>query len=122
MSTRDVDGQLALPILEPDHNNQLARRITAGWQTQAACGQLGKTFDTAVATPLETPALETCNGCRVRSSCRATALLNGEQGIWGGTTAADRRRLHDALAAGASVDAVLLKTIRVRTDDEGSAA
>ncbi|UPK75692.1 WhiB family transcriptional regulator [Nocardioidaceae bacterium SCSIO 66511] len=122
----NLDGQLVLPVPDPDHAAQLARRITPGWQTQAACGDThGDVFFPELderGASMEAAALATCNGCRVRSSCRAAALLNAEQGIWGGTTEADRARMLSALDRGVSVDAVLVETIRPRLDDQGAAA
>lgn len=126
MTANTSDGQLALPLPDPGHDTQLARRITPGWQTQAACQTMpGDVFypePDERGQAVEAAALTTCNGCRVRSSCRATALLNNEQGVWGGTTDADRDRMHTALSQGVSVDAVLIETIRPRVDDEGAAA
>ncbi|UPK76336.1 WhiB family transcriptional regulator [Nocardioidaceae bacterium SCSIO 66511] len=122
----NLDDQLALPLPDPTHDATLARRVTPGWQAQAAChGVHGDVFfpepDERGAL-VEAAALDVCNGCRVRSSCRATALLNGEQGIWGGTTEGDRDRMLSALTRGVSVDAVLVETIRTRASDEGAAA
>lgn len=126
MTANKLDGQLTLPLPEPGHDAKLARRITPGWQTQAACQTMpGDVFypePDATGEHVEAAALTMCNGCRVRSSCRATALLDGEQGVWGGTTEADRDRMQTAISQGVSVDAVLVETIRPRVDDEGAAA
>lgn len=124
MNAGKLDGQLALPLPDPSQAAQLARRITPRWQAQAACDLMhGDVFfpePDASGQAVEAAAIGTCNGCRVRSSCRATALLNSEQGVWGGTTDADRDRMLTALTRGVSVDAVLVETIRPR--DEGKAA
>lgn len=117
---------MMLPVAAPDLFASLARRITPDWHQQAACADLpGNRFYPDPRTRSQTgaaAAVEVCNGCRVRSSCRATALLRDEHGVWGGTTVDDRDRMRTALAAGTSVDAVLIETIRIRTDDEGVAA
>ena len=124
--TAKLDGQLVLPVPDPGQAAQLARRITPGWQAQAACGDThGDVFypePDASGQAVEAAALATCNGCRVRSSCRAAALLNAEQGVWGGTTEADRDRMLSALDRGVSVDAVLVETIRPAASGEGAAA
>ena len=124
MTPRMVDGQLALPLPDPGHDAQLAKRITPGWQAQGACLEVhGDVFypePGPAGAGIEASALEVCNGCRVRSSCRATALLRGELGVWGGTTEADRDRLHGALLAGSSVDAVLLETIHPRCEESAA--
>jgi WhiB family redox-sensing transcriptional regulator len=42
----------------------------------------------------EAPALAYCADCRVRETCLGWALQNREKfGVWGGTTAAQRRRI-----------------------------
>ena len=126
MSADKLDGQLVLPLPEPGHDAQLARRITPGWQAQAACvdthGDVFYPEPDERGQAVEAAALAVCNGCRVRSSCRAAALLNAEQGVWGGTTEADRDLMLSALNRGVSVDAVLVETIRPCLDDQGAAA
>lgn len=121
MTAHGVEGQLALPLPDPGHDAKLAARITPGWQTQAACTSMpGDAFypdPDDHGAQIEAAAVTTCNGCRVRSSCRAAALLNSEQGIWGGTNDVDRDRMRAALSAGVSVDAVLIETIRPRSEE-----
>ncbi len=39
-----------------------------------------------------------CQGCVVRRRCLAWALDTGQQGVWGGTTDAERRAVRRALA------------------------
>lgn len=121
MSNQPVPGQLALPLVPPTRDDELGQRITPGWQDQAACtGMDGDSFypdPDQHSTHVEASAVATCNGCRVRSSCRAAALLNDEAGVWGGTTEADRDRMRAALSAGATVDAVLIETIHPHSEE-----
>ena len=121
MNTRTLDGQLPLPLVDAGVDARLACAVTPGWQTRAACnGEPGDAFfpepDDATATAT-TAALAMCTGCRVRSACRAAALLGDEHGIWGGTTEDDRARMHAALASGTPVDVVLLATNAYRGRD-----
>ena len=48
-----------------------------------------------------------CTGCPVRVACREWATATGQEGIWGGTTDAERAsQRHAAIAVAASVGAV----------------
>lgn len=42
-------------------------------------------------------AREVCAGCPVLDECLAFALKHGEQGVWGGTTTAERRAMREAM-------------------------
>src|SRR5699024_10380438 len=127
MTTYRLGEQLALPLTPPSRDVELSGRITSGWENLAKC----RGMPVALFFPADDlypadlahagdSARAVCNGCRVRSSCRATALLNDEAGVWGGTTAADRDNLRAALSSGASVDAVLTTTITT-TNPEAAA-
>ena len=48
-----------------------------------------------------------CGRCPVRRSCLAAALLQHEEGVWAGTTEADRRQLYGLLKADVPVNRVL---------------
>ncbi|WP_299039985.1 WhiB family transcriptional regulator [uncultured Pseudokineococcus sp.] len=37
-----------------------------------------------------------CGGCSRREACLGEALANGEEGVWGATTEAERRRMGSA--------------------------
>lgn len=123
-------GAVAGPAREagqPDLFALLATQITPGWHQQAACADLpGNCFypDPRARTLAGVAAaVEACNGCPVRASCRAVALLRDEHGVWGGATEADRDRMQTALCQGVSVDVVLDETIRIPAGDgEGAAA
>lgn len=67
-----------------------------GWREQAAC----QGADAAVFFPpgeeesLTEPAREVCAGCPVMDECLRYALAtNQTEGIWGGMTGSERRRL-----------------------------
>lgn len=64
------------------------------WRSQARC----RTVDPETMFPLPTEpddmALSLCRGCNVRPECLATALNAGDcEGVWGGTTARERRAM-----------------------------
>jgi WhiB family redox-sensing transcriptional regulator len=76
------------------------------WQARAACHGKpvawffphlegdGSSFDVADA---QARALEVCATCPVLLDCRAHALRHEREGVWGGTTAKERRRLRRQL-------------------------
>jgi WhiB family transcriptional regulator, redox-sensing transcriptional regulator len=69
------------------------------WHQYAACRDSGTEvfFDKAKDVEL---ALSICSRCAVEDMCRAVALEDPElQGVWGGTTAPERRRLRKASAS-----------------------
>ncbi|WP_350279694.1 WhiB family transcriptional regulator [Kribbella sp. HUAS MG21] len=105
MTTKaQVAGQLALPLtpeLPLPMRVTVNQWITRGWRDRAAC--LGST-DPALTSEEpsigeQTAAAQTiCAACPVRRSCLASALLNDEQGVWGGTTDSDRTAITTKLA------------------------
>jgi WhiB family redox-sensing transcriptional regulator len=86
---------------EPDpwaYLEQLTRRST--WQARAACRGSG----TAAFFPSPGATLETaralCVRCSVREPCLAYAMADVDlQGVWGGTSARERRRIRRETAA-----------------------
>lgn len=63
------------------------------WQKDAACG---KTPDPDLFFPngrQSNKSKKLCAGCQVRIQCRDHALMNEEEGIWGGLTQPERERL-----------------------------
>lgn len=101
-----MDGQMALPIVPPSRHPELAGHIRAGWQNDAACGSdRSNLFDAQVLTDPQrvADAKYVCLSCPVRDSCRATALLADEEGIWGGLTPAERDHLRSRLSDGLGV-------------------
>ncbi|MGP8149677.1 MAG: WhiB family transcriptional regulator, partial [Acidimicrobiales bacterium] len=74
----------------------------AAWMAQAACRGMGsETFFPERGEPLE-PAKAICATCPVREPCLEVALgsMDGGAipGIWGGTSARERRRMRKASA------------------------
>ncbi len=66
-------------------------RITPRWWEQAACA--GTDPDAWFPEPVQRPEPvvgRICDGCPVRTSCLAAALLGDEDGIWGGTRRGQR--------------------------------
>lgn len=65
------------------------------WGDHAACR--GSDYEFVPHTETETGAAEAaaawCNTCPVRDECLTTAVQNGWQGYWGGTSTASRNRL-----------------------------
>jgi WhiB family redox-sensing transcriptional regulator len=64
--------------------SMLTDHVTPDWHEVAAC----KGLPTAVFFPgvgeTTTRAVSVCEGCPVRLECYATAVLWGEEGVWGG--------------------------------------
>lgn len=71
------------------------------WWDRAACrGRKTAEFFRESAHPHLDPALRVCAGCPVQAACLAEALEVGEEyGVWGGTTASQRRRMLRASGA-----------------------
>jgi WhiB family redox-sensing transcriptional regulator len=71
------------------------------WHADAACAGLGvATFFPARGQSV-TPARNVCDGCLVRQECLAFALEDDDaltNGVWGGTSAGERRRRRAAAA------------------------
>lgn len=59
------------------------------WQTEANCGgtDTSKFFDE------EREAKKVCINCPVKSECLQDALVYNYDGVWGGTTTKERRRI-----------------------------
>lgn len=65
------------------------------WMDDALCRGSGHNMvpDIEHATAREELAEQLCNACPVRADCLLYAILNREQGYWGGTDTAQRRKL-----------------------------
>ncbi|MFD6286768.1 WhiB family transcriptional regulator [Streptomyces sp. NPDC060205] len=79
-----------------------SRAATSDWHRRAACvGQDPEIFfplaDTLAPGADAQAALAVCRRCPVLLACRSWAISHGEDaGIWGATTAAQRRAVHRA--------------------------
>lgn len=95
-------AQVAPPAVDDladvDLLDQLVRRLRPAWQADALCHEHpdvtwfpGRGQSTA-------PAKAICGRCLVRSECLAYALEHDLQGVWGGTSDAERRQLASTAA------------------------
>jgi WhiB family redox-sensing transcriptional regulator len=93
------DLALYAALMEPGDPFDLlleAMRSRPPWIARGACRDHPEVdfFPDAPArgiAPDEGPALAICAGCPVTYQCREHAEENGESGLWGGTTARQRR-------------------------------
>ena len=77
---------------------ELARRPS--WHNDAACrGQPAVNFY-PVRGETAAPALAICAGCRVREECLAEGVSHNERGVWGGSTAHQRRQIRSISVRG----------------------
>lgn len=68
--------------------------IEEHWVEQAACANIGGDMFFPDQGGNTSRPLSVCNRCPVIAECLTYALENDEQhGVWGGTTANDRRRI-----------------------------
>ncbi|MHB8340601.1 MAG: WhiB family transcriptional regulator [Mycobacteriales bacterium] len=69
----------------------------AGWRTRGSCTREDPELFFPHPTTDPTAALEVCAQCPVLGPCLATALELGDtEGVWGATTAAERRWMRPA--------------------------
>lgn len=66
------------------------------WLEYAACADVGVElfFPPDERSPLVAEAKAICAVCVVRAECLAWAMKNKPEGIWGGMTADERRKMH----------------------------
>ncbi|HEV2928456.1 MAG TPA: WhiB family transcriptional regulator [Propionibacteriaceae bacterium] len=113
MTRRAVQPALPLtvPPMPPAVKAELRGQIMPGWGQQAACAS--RQFDpdwwfAPAGDTLQTVARDICDGCPVRRSCLAHALVvNEPDGIWGGFDDSERAWLRLAVAEGTQVPAIL---------------
>ena len=68
--------------------------MNQSWRQRGSCQGLDSEIFYPVAEDDSERAKEICEGCPVREACLEHALANREQdGIWGGATAKERRRM-----------------------------
>ena len=98
-------GVVEMRVLDNGHGSKmkeirLARDTDApsrAWAKDAACRESTLDFFPGERDwgPIR-EAKSVCEPCKVRSECLAYAIANNEDGIWGGTTALERRRMLEA--------------------------
>jgi hypothetical protein len=95
-------------VLTPAQQRGLTAQRTRGWQGDALCAQADPDAWFPEQSRAAPPQVFTvCGRCPVRRSCLASALLRHEEGVWAGTTEADRRQLYGLLKADVPVDQVV---------------
>jgi hypothetical protein len=99
MASVDLYAELMQPG-EPPNPLLYALRSRPPWMVSAACRGKGVDFFPAAPrrgeAPDVGPALAICSGCPVADECRAYALREGVEGIWGGTSATERKVMRQA--------------------------
>ena len=69
--------------------------MSATWRKHAACRGIDPDVFYPISDEEAGEAKAICDLCAVRESCLEHALANRErEGIWGGTTERERRRIH----------------------------
>lgn len=82
----------------------VARTATTGWRSAGLCLRHDPELFFPNAAEDPAPALAICRSCPVAGSCLAAALDAGEcDGVWGGTTPEERRRMRQVWVAVAPV-------------------
>lgn len=80
-----------------------ARSVTADWRSEGVCLRHDPELFFPNASEDPAPALAICRTCPVAGPCLAAALDAGEcDGVWGGTTLEERRRMRQVWVATAS--------------------
>lgn len=67
--------------------------VESPWFTGAACRGLDPELFFSDSQPVLGRAKEICKSCGIRESCLEWAIKREEFGVWGGTTALERREL-----------------------------
>lgn len=84
----------------------LDRSAEQRWRTAGLCLQLDPEVFFPATGEEAAPALAVCRGCSVRAACLAAALEHGEcDGVWGATTADERRAMRALWTAAPAADA-----------------
>ena len=95
-------------VLTPAQQHGLTAQRSRGWQRDALCAQADPdAWFPEPSNPAPPQVYTVCGRCPVRRSCLAAALLRHEEGVWAGTTEADRRHLYGLLKADVPVNRVL---------------
>lgn len=95
-------------VLTPARQLYLSAQKSRDWQRDALCAQADPdAWFPEQSNPAPAQVFTVCGRCPVRRSCLAAALLRHEEGVWAGTTEADRRHLYGLLKADVSANRVL---------------
>jgi hypothetical protein len=82
--------------------------VEPGWTVDGACVSIDPELWFPVNGGITSRSvLEICSGCPVRRSCLATAIVNVEDGVWGGVQPAPRSRARAHIWRGAEPVGVL---------------
>lgn len=100
------------PSLNRRQRADLAALVEPKWMTGAVCASVDPILWETREGTLTPPAVaRVCAGCEVRVSCLATAIRDGEQGMWAGTSQVARtealREIRDGVAAETAVKQLL---------------
>lgn len=69
-------------------------QVSLSWRARGACGGLDPSIFFPESDELADEAKSICGECSVRVACLEHALTSHEKdGVWGGTTARERRRI-----------------------------
>jgi WhiB family transcriptional regulator, redox-sensing transcriptional regulator len=88
----------------PGTSQGLFEAIRPGWHADALCREYPAISWFPESHHKSTPATAICNRCLVKTQCLATAVIDGELGVWGGTN--PTQRAHIARKVGHSVDLI----------------
>jgi hypothetical protein len=95
-------------ILSRYQRRELEQMVPREWMREASCGssdpeawQLGEGARPVPQVP------RICGDCPARVACLATALLNGDIGVWAGTSEHQRDRARHKIAGGVPVETVV---------------
>ncbi|NNJ04185.1 WhiB family transcriptional regulator [Streptomyces sp. PKU-MA01144] len=76
-----------------------AGATTPDWHEHALCRQRDPNLFHPTTGESSNPAKQVCTACPVRMACLEHAIAHGESGVWGGTTAGQRRAIRRAREA-----------------------
>lgn len=112
---------MTLRVVPPDIVDHLSdeMQVEWGWRRWGSCRATG--VDRAQFYPgrghSAGPAKAICETCPVRLACLTKALENREtEGVWGGTSEKDRRKLLLRIDAGESIESLVLPKPRCGCD------
>lgn len=102
-----ADDERERVVLPPSAAQMLADVIEPGWTVEAACVSIDPELWFPDTGPTSRAVLRICATCPVRASCLATAIVDLEDGIWGGVQASLRSQARGQIWRGADPLALL---------------